>query len=121
MRVTLKSLNDGISSYFAMCDERNVKNIMKPYTVSGLCLHLGMPRSRLLELAKNKTYEKAVITALLRIEAATEELVLVGKLASNPSLGSLKYNFGWSDKPPKPDTCGEMRVTMEDELSKWGA
>ncbi len=110
------------TEYFALCDAENAAGkLKKPYTVAGLCLHLGVSRDELSKLARHKTHAALCRETALKIESFIEENALLGALANNPALYSLKYNFGWTDKPAKPDADEQksIKLTLDGECDKW--
>lgn len=115
-----ESFEKGCDAYFAMCDGENEGKMKKPYTVSGLCLFLGISREELLKLAKHRTHSEICKKTALKIESFIEENALLGALANNPALYSLKYNFGWTDKPvQKSDDDKSVKIALDTECEKW--
>ena len=109
--------------YFSHCDEMNAQKLKKPYTVSGLCLHLGITRAELDKLSKKRKLASICKETFLKIESFIEENALLGALANTPALYSLKYNFGWTDKP---QTKGEeesknIKISLDGECDKWAS
>lgn len=109
--------------YFALCDERNSEKLKKPYTVSGLCLHLKITRAELEKLSKKRKLSAICKETFLKIESFIEENALLGALANNPALYSLKYNFGWTDKPQKSseEETKNIKITLDGECDKWAS
>lgn len=109
--------------YFANCDELNLQKLKKPYTVSGLCLHLGITRAELEKLSKKRRLSKICKETFLKIESFIEENALLGALANNPALYSLKYNFGWTDKPQKAseEENKSIKISLDGECDKWAS
>lgn len=109
--------------YFSFCDSKNSEKLKKPYTVSGLCLHLGITRSELEKLSKKRKLSKICKETFLKIESFIEENALLGALANNPALYSLKYNFGWTDKPQKAseDESKNIKISLDGECDKWAS
>lgn len=109
-------------AYFLNCDSVNAEKLKKPYTISGLCLYLGISRSELDKLSKKKTLSVICKEISLKIESFIEENALLGALANNPALYSLKYNFGWTDKPFKANESDEskaVKISLDGECEKW--
>ena len=117
-RLTDARLKEGIQSYFADCDERNEKKLVKPYSLAGLCLYLGITRTQFDALHSEPKTSRTAAMAKLKIEAFIEENLLRGDISASAAAGSLKYNFGWSDKPDKPQN-EQVTVRLEEELSRW--
>jgi hypothetical protein len=106
-----KEMEKKIEEYFQECDEREVEEITKkgevvsvrkqrPYTVSGLCLHLGMDRVTLLEYQKKEEFSNTITRAKLRIENDTEEGMVDSRYDSRGAQFSLRNNFSdiWKEK-----------------------
>jgi hypothetical protein len=120
-RKRFEGIIDRIGAYFEMCDEFNTgkKDIVKPYTMSGLLCFCGLSRKEFEELGKNKRYTRAINEAKAKIEAFIEENMLTGALSCNASLNSLKYNFDWGDKGAGDNSDGagkSITVTLSPEM-----
>ena len=113
-RKRFEGIIDRINAYFDGCDESNTgkKDIVKPYTLSGLLSYCGISRSEFDALSQHKRYAKAVNFARGRIEAFIEENMLTGALSCNASLNSLKYNFGWGEKAQQDDEGAAKSITV---------
>ncbi len=109
--------------YFSLCDEKNADKLKKPYTVSGLCLYLGITRTELEKLSKKRKLSNICKETFLKIESFIEENALLGALANNPALYSLKYNFGWTDKPQKSsdEDTKNIKISLDGECDKWAS
>lgn len=108
-RHTPEELTALADEFFALCDARE-----KPYTVSGLCVHLGMTRQNLHVLGKKDDYADCVAMMKLRIESCVEEGLLKG-LNATGCIFALKNHFGWKDKT-ETETYGRDGGPIE---SKW--
>ena len=107
---TPEAMTKKADGYFAKCDKLD-----KPYTVSGLCVHLGMTRQALHKLAKeNAEFTEAIALIKLRIESRVEEGLLKG-LNPTGCIFALKNHFGWKDKT-ETETYGKDGGPIE---SKW--
>ena len=114
-----EGLIDRMNEYFLVCDSFNEgkKDIVKPYTMSGLLSYCGISRGEFEALSQNKRYTKAVGSAVGRIEAFIEENMLTGALSCNASLNSLKYNFGWGERRTEDEEkAGNITVTLSPEM-----
>jgi len=96
-----------IEAYFNYCDEQketiisdkgNIKVIQKPYTISGLCLYLGITRETINQYSKKLEYAAILANAKSKVENYCEENTMSGKLNPIFSIFSLKNNFGWTDR-----------------------
>lgn len=115
-------LEEEIENYFKYCDGENEKvkpKFIKPYTLSGLCCHLGISRSDIDVLLTNNKSKHTVSNAKLRIENFIEENLLNGRISAASGVIALKYNFNWTDKAQKDANSGETYdVAMNPEYSE---
>ena len=74
----------------------------RPYTLSGLCVALGITKSAFYSLRSDKKYCDAVEMAMLKIEAFIEEGGVSGDIAGAIALAELKENFGWGEEKASP-------------------
>ena len=74
----------------------------RPYTLSGLCLALGITKSAFYSLRDDKTYREAVEMAMLKLAAYIEEGGVSGDIAGAVALAELKENFGWGEEKASP-------------------
>lgn len=88
-----KELKTKIESYFKLCDKKK-----KPYTISGLALHLDVDTDTLRNYEKRAEFFGTVNRARQMCENFIEEGLLMNKI--NPSAGNfnLKNNYGWEDR-----------------------
>lgn len=114
---TKKALKQGIDDYFKNCDDRE-----RPYTMSGLALHLGIDRNTLINYGKNELFYALVKEAKDRVQASIEENAFAGKYNSTFSIFNLKANYGWNDSPKedekKETPVVEVRVVDNSNLEK---
>lgn len=111
----LCELEEKMNVYFDFCDACNEgkKEIVKPYTFSGLLSFTGLTRQEFSRLSKIKRHALTFKKAQARIEAFIEENMLTGALSCNASLNSLKYNFGWGEKQECDDEKSkEQHITV---------
>ncbi|PKR56354.1 terminase small subunit [Thalassospira lohafexi] len=93
---TPESMVDGIKEYFQKCDTKN-----KPYTVPGLCLHLGFHSRGMLwqyEQYDDGAYCDVIGMAKLRIEVQRNESLISAEGQKVGIIFDLKNNFGWEDR-----------------------
>ena len=81
------------------------KRRTRPYTLSGLCLALGITKRQFKNLKTNKCFCDAVEMALLRIEAYIEENCMSGNFNGTFALAVLKENFGFGEEEGERDFC----------------
>ena len=106
-------LEKEIEAYFSLCDAENEKNqskLVKCYTLSGLCCHLGISRSDIDILSENIKSELIISNTKLIIENFIEENLLNGKVSASSAVIVLKYNFNWTDKLQKDTDHGDIHV-----------
>ena len=119
-RKRLSLLEEKIDTYFGLCDDANneKKNIIKPYTLSGLLSFTELSREEFEKLLCSKTYGEVIRKAKGKIEAFIEENMLTGELSCNASLNSLKYNFGWGEKERESEKSDRtITVTLSPEMN----
>lgn len=133
---SVKKLEEQIEEYFESCwrqkidmfgnpvyvkdkkgkkTEEKVLEQFKPYTVSGLAVHLDTSRQTLVNYEKEegsrKQFFDTIKRAKERIYAFTEEQLFVGKNQS-AVIFSLKNNYNWKDKI-------ETDVTSDGRVVGW--
>jgi hypothetical protein len=121
-----KEMEKKIEEYFQECDEREVEEITKkgevvsvrkqrPYTVSGLCLHLGIDRNTLLLYEKRKEFIGTITRAKLKIENDVVEGGMEGRYDSKIVQFNLTNNFSdvWRDKK---EVDVNANVTFVDDI-----
>lgn len=92
-----------IDQYFAKCDEEH-----RPYTMSGLALHMGIDRYTLVRYGEKDLFAPLVKKAKARVEQQLEENLY--RLGNNSGIiFNLKNNYGWRD---------QVEVTDNDKLAK---
>ncbi len=94
------------------------KKKKRPYTISGLCLALGISKKEFEKLKTNKCFSSAVEMTLLRIEAYLEENSISGAINGTLALAILKEHFGWGEKNDVPETVTVMLSEEADALAK---
>lgn len=104
---TAEDLENAVNSYFIWCDEQreivtdskgNTKVVAKPYTITGLCVYIGITRDTFISYSKDPVLENVIAMAKLRVENYIEENSLNGKVNPIMSIFNLKNNFGWVDR-----------------------
>lgn len=121
---TTEELQEKIDAYFESCweereDEKTKKEYkfqVRPYTITGLAMHLDTSRQTLMNYEERGEFFDAIKRAKLKIENYTEE-----KLHGNNVTGvifSLKNNYGWVDKKEIDNTHkGELTVKHVTDLT----
>lgn len=114
---TAESMQEAIDEYFRDCEydeDGNVRENIKPPTVSGLAYHLGfLDRKSVSEYAHKDEFTDTIKKARMRIEQYLET-----RLTSNAVAGiifNLKNNFGWKDKS-EIEHSGNLATMSDQEL-----
>lgn len=119
-KISPEELESRIEEYFLMCDSLNgdSRDIVKPYTLSGLLYHTGLTRDEYRKMLSGRKYSDILVKAGARIEAYIEENVLTGELSVNAGANSLKYNFGWGEKKSdKSEGADSVTVSLSPEAA----
>jgi len=108
-----------VIEYFESVDKENERRKLqrfmtdkvKPYTISGICVYLGISRDTWSEYGKQEGYSDTIKIARLIVENYVEEGLLNGSVNPIGAIFNLKNNFDWVDKreltvgqaePPEP-------------------
>lgn len=92
------------------------KKQTRPYTLSGLCLALDIPKRVFRSLRADKDYSQAVEMALLKIEAYIEENSISGRIGGTLALAILRENFGWGEQAQGQ---GPVEVLLSEEAERY--
>jgi len=93
---------------------------VRPFTISGLALHLGVDRKTLLNYEEREEFFPTIKNAKTRIENYTEEQ-LYNSSAKNMTgiIFNLKNNYGWVDKQEVDNNLsGQVGQTITHDLRK---
>ena len=125
---SVEDMSKKIDEYFLMCDDRMVDvvtkagkvvaiNKQRPYTISGLCLHLEIDRSTLLRYQNREEFCNTITRAKMKIENDVSEGALDGRYDGRVAQFNLKNNFSdtWRDKK-EIDVAAS--VTIIDDISE---
>ena len=93
------------------CNKRRTR----PYTLSGLCLALGITKRQFKDLKTNKCFCDAVEMALLKIEAYIEENCMSGNFNGTFALAVLKENFGFGGDEGESD----FSISLAEEAERF--
>jgi hypothetical protein len=94
------------------CTMSTVRYQQRPYTVTGLALHLNLTRKGLLEYQGREEFSNTITRAKQRVEMGYEE-TLFSKFANGASFG-LKENFGWKDVQHRSHSFDFSKCTDEE-------
>lgn len=111
----LEPFKKKVDEFFELCDKTE-----RPYTISGLCLHLDITRETLCNYEKKEKFFDTIKKAKLRVENYVEENSIQGKLNPTMSIFNLKNNFGWKDRL-ETDTDKEVLNKLDELLDKQSA
>ncbi|MBQ0125287.1 MAG: hypothetical protein KBS59_03065 [Clostridiales bacterium] len=106
-----RSCKDGESEKCSSCRKKQV-----PYTLSGLCLFLGITKRQFNSLKSNKCFSDAVDMALLKIESYIEENSYCGNINGTLATAVLRENFGWGED----DAPDLISVELSAEADGYG-
>lgn len=126
-----KALEQACKNYFDACDSEIIKKVIsksgkeleiytRPYTLSGLALHLGLGRTQLVKYSFHDVYGDVILWARTKCENYVEEGMLVGRLNVLAAMFNLKNNYGWKDKEDdkhRPLAIGDIDENSLKELS----
>ena len=96
------------------CDTCRKKRV--PYTLSGLCLSLGITKRQFNSLKTNKCFSGTIEMAMLKIESYIEENSYCGNINGALATAVLRENFGWGDD----DAPESVRVELSSEADGYG-
>ncbi|MGL5051023.1 MAG: terminase small subunit [Fusobacteriaceae bacterium] len=102
---TPEKLYKCVQEYYEMCNaqsreiatNKGIQFIEKPFTISGLCLSLGISKRKLNQVAKLEDFREIIEYCFLLSENYLEEGMLSGKINTLASMLALKNHFGWRD------------------------
>ncbi len=94
------------------------KKKLRPYTISGLCLAVGITKHEFAGLKRDQSYAEAVEMALLKIEAYIEENSIAGAINGTLALAILREHFGWGASEKPADTVTVVMSKEAEELAK---
>jgi hypothetical protein len=96
-----------VDEYFMACEDQKeiIKNdkghtriIHKPYTITGLCLHLNISKETFNQYSDDPMFSESIKEAKMRCENWTEEKALTGEINPTAAIFNLKNNYGWVDR-----------------------
>jgi hypothetical protein len=103
---TVKKLKTAIKAYFDSCwvdvlehpkTGTPGKVRVRPYTITGLALALGLSRMGLLNYDRRSEYHGVIQAAKLKCQNYAEEYLFDGKNTAG-AIFNLKANYNWEDK-----------------------
>jgi len=103
-----------VDDFFATCDKT-----ARPYTITGLAMHLGTSRMGLKNIVDRGDYDERFIESVLvakqRCELWLEESLLSKGTNVIGAIFSLKNNFGWKDKTETEYSIGGDTAKLLEE------
>lgn len=125
---TVEELEEVIEDYFESCwidkivettdkegntTTSNVKYQLRPYTVTGLALHLNLTRQGLINYQGRPEFVDAITRAKQKVEMFAEESLFTNKNTNGPSF-ALKNNFHWIDEQRQRHSFDVSKLTDEE-------
>jgi len=122
LKYTAEEFEKKINEYFIYIDDVNVKRKLKrfegekfkPFTLSGICVYLGISRETWNEYSKKNGYIDTIKRTKTIVENYAEEGLLNGSLNAIGAIFNLKNNFGWVDKIEVNATCQPEQLSASD-------
>jgi hypothetical protein len=108
---TVEELKQAIDGYFNSCwsIENGVRKQTRPYTITGLAVHLDTSRQTLINYEDRGEFFDAIKKAKDRIENYTEEQ-LYRTTQVTGVIFNLKNNYEWRDKSEQDVTSGGEKL-----------
>ena len=101
LKYTPEELFSEAQKYFKHCEEVTKNSdykILKPKTLSGLCLWLWVDKEYISEKAKDERFSVTIKKIRLEVENNIEEWILWNRYNTTAWIFNLKNNFDWKDK-----------------------
>ena len=103
MKYDPETFKTKIDEYFIFIKDENekrkvCKDKIKPPTMSGICVFLGISRDTWSEYAKKPEFSETIKKTRTIVENFVEEGLLNGSVNTIGAIFNLKNNFGWVDK-----------------------
>ena len=94
-------LKAAIDAYFESCwmVDGNSRVRIKPYTITGLGLAIGLDRGQLIDYGKREIFADVVRWSVNTIREDVEARLLEGGKSAAGAIFWLKNNAGWMDSP----------------------
>ena len=94
---------EGVEDYFRFVEEENARrkitgDKLKPITISGICVHLGIAKDTWTEYSKREGFAVPMKRFKSIVENYVEDGVLNGTVNTIGGIFNLKNNHGWTDK-----------------------
>lgn len=106
---SVESLEAKIQEYFDSCWETKevdgaiLQRQVRPYTITGLAVHLDTSRETLLDYEDKEQFSDTIKRAKMKIHNYVEEYLFTGKNQTG-AIFNLKNNYGWTDKTEVDNT-----------------
>lgn len=123
---TPQELEIKINEYFQWVNDENVERKkrrfegekFKPFTLSGICVYLGISRETWSEYGKKSEYVDTIKKTRAIVENYVEEGLMNGTINAIGGIFNLKNNFGWVDKIDIATTSQPEQLTPTDIRSQ---
>jgi hypothetical protein len=110
-----KSIDDYFIAIDTYNENRSEKERFKPYTVTGMALHLGFcSRQSLIDYEGKDEYFDTIKKAKARIEQFNEEMLYKDGQVTG-IIFNLKNNFDWKDKTEVDATNTNLNKSIKDK------
>lgn len=106
---SVENLELKIQEYFDSCwetkevDGNILQRQVRPYTITGLAVHLDTSRETLLDYEDKEEFSDTIKRAKMKIHNYVEEYLFTGKNQTG-AIFNLKNNYGWTDKTEVDNT-----------------
>lgn len=122
LKYTPEVFGEKIVEYFKFVDEENKERRLKrftgeklkPYTLTGICVYLGISRETWREYGNREEFAGPIKRARMIVENYVEEGLLNGSVNPIGAIFNLKNNFGWVDKIDINNTNTPEQLTPDD-------
>lgn len=112
-----EELEQKIQGYFDSCweiDDKGKRRQMKPYTITGLAVHLDTSRHTLINYEDKEEFFHTIKKAKDIIENYTEEQLYRNTQVTGV-IFNLKNNYEWKDKTETDITSKGEKITADDK------
>lgn len=104
---SVEELQNMIDDYFESCLNQH-RDIIRPYTISGLALALNTSRQTLINYENKDEYFDTIKRAKLRCENFAEESLFTSKQTAGV-IFNMVNNYGWKNKQEQ-EHSGELKI-----------
>ena len=113
--LTYEELDERLDRYFG----EYLKESGEIADIESLADYLGMTRSDLMAMMRDKSVGQLLCLARNRIAKIKKQLAFCGKIPSSVLAFDLKNNHGYKDKPEDSDGNPQQTVIFKGKTSQW--